>query len=660
MSIDYERLKPYIYNYIEDMGITIRSNNTLSECPVCHGGQRTHNSSIHREKHTLKCFACDFYGDVIDLCMQVEGITDRKEAARQLTERYKGRNTPIKRNVPAATPTAQITPTDYSEYIENCAADPHAPDYFLGRGLSLEVVKRFKLGLDTVKQQAIIPYNKGLYIGRDITGRAAGKYERAKGAVKTAPYNAQRLTEDTTAPLWVVEGEINALSLETLSLQAVGLGSTSDWRVLMGFLDKYGTKRPLIICLDNDEKGQAAQAEIAKALTARNIKYKSVVFPVQGQDINDTLIKDKGGLLKVMSEIQQQVEQDFNNVEQVFNKDFNNDLSAFSLQEYNGVSALGSLLQRVQNPDFKPIPTGFNILDKKLGGGLYGGLALIAAAPSEGKTTFAMQIGETIAERDERDLLVFSFEMSREQLIAKTISRLTYENSKQNASAAITAIEFMQSFKPDSGLDGAKLMSREPAIDRYRDKIGKYINIFDDCEPTTAGIMERIKAWEQAQPIKKKSPIIIVDYLQLLDSGDKEFVAGCKDITLALKQYAIANDTIVFAISAVNRDSQKNGTSLTSAYGSSFAEYSSDYMFTLDFTAIKKKFGDETKEQLKQKPIREMTVTIQKNRMGMTGEMVDFLYSAPYNHFSDTPTEEQLAETVKQIGERKERGGAIK
>lgn len=649
MSIDYEGLKPYIYNYIEDMGITIRSNNTLSECPVCHGGQRTHNSSIDKNKNAFKCFACDFYGDIIDLCMRVEGIVDRKEAARQLAERYQGKQAHIKKNTTTINYTAQDMPLDYSDYIEKCAAEPHAPDYFLSRGLSLEVVKKFKLGLDTVKQQAIIPYNNGLYIGRDITGRAYAKYERAKGAVKTAPYNAHRLNEDTTAPLWVVEGEINALSLETLSLQAVGLGSTSDWRILIDYISRYGTKRPLIVCLDNDEKGKVAQDEIAKALASKNIRFKSVPFPLKGMDINDALVKDRERLLKYMVMVQQQIEQQFNN-----------ELQTPPLFEYNGIAALDSLLKRVQNPDFKPIPTGFKVLDKKLGGGLYSGLALIAAAPSEGKTTFAMQIGENIAEREERDLLVFSFEMSREQLTAKTISRLTYENSNQNPNAALTAIEFMQSFKPDCRLDGAKLVSRVPAIDRYTDKIGKYIHIFDDCEPTTAGIMARIEEWERVQPIKKKAPIILVDYLQLLDSGDKEFISGCKDITLALKQYAIAKDTIVFAISAVNRDSQRNGTTLTSAYGSSFAEYSSDYMFTLDFTAIKKKFGEETKEQLKQKPIREMTVTIQKNRMGMTGEMIDFRYAAGYNHFTDTLTEAQLAETIRNISERKERGGAIR
>ena len=54
-----------------------------------------------------------------------------------------------------------------------------------------------------------------------------------------------------------------------------------------------------------------------------------------------------------------------------------------------------------------------------------------------------------------------------------------------------------------------------------------------------------------------------------------------------------------------------------------------------------------------------MTVTIQKNRMGTTGEMIDFRYAAPYNHFSDTPTETQLAEDVQRIEEPK-KGGVIR
>lgn len=667
MSIDYAELKEHIYDYISDLGITIRGNKTLSECPVCHGGTKTHNSAIQPSKLSLKCFSCGFYGDIVDLYMEIEKTTDRKESVKKLSERYGngGNRTAYKKSSVTQTPTEPKPQQDFTEYIMKCASEPQAPDYFLSRGISSEVVKRFNLGLDKVEQRAIIPYNRYLYIGRDITGKSPVKYKRAKGVEKTEPFNASRLLEDTERPLWVVEGEINALSVESLSLQAIGIGSANDYVRLIDYIKRHGTKRKLIVCLDEDEAGRTAASKLSEELFRIYIPHCCTSLPVVDGDINDTLITNKKGLKNCMiytenkfMEGLNQVEQPVKTVQQQFNNELNDGLIESPLKEYSGLSALDSLLGRIKNPDFTPTPTGFDLLDKKLGGGLYSGLVTIMAAPSEGKTTFAMQMGETIAERDERELVVFSFEMSKEQLTAKTISRLTYEASYQSSEESLTAIEFMQSYKPESKLSGAQIKHRETALKRYTDSIGSYITIIDDCEPTTDGILYKLAEWEKFSPVKKKAPVIIVDYLQLLNSGEKEFLNGCKDITLALKQYAIKNDTLVFAISSVNRESQRNGTSLTSAYGSSFAEYSSDYMFTLDFTAIKKGYSDTNKEQLKQKPIREMSVTIQKNRMGLTGETIDFKYSAAYNHFKNTKSIEEASADFKKESERK--GGVIK
>ena len=641
MSIDFNSLKGYLPDYLrEEFGVTNTRRNFT--CPICGRGNNTPCASYDSRTERIKCFSCDWTGDIFDLVSERENV-DTAGAVKIVSERFSNR--PVKKYTPAPARPAE----DFSAYIERCSADPHAADYFMGRGISAEVVKRFSLGLDTVKQLAIIPYSNGFYIGR-YTVESPYKYERPKGAAKTEPFNSARLLDQTTAPLWICEGEINALSLETLSLQAVALGSSSDWRVLQAFAERHRSEivRPLMVCLDNDEAGNRAQADLSQALQELGLQVFPVAWPLR-EDINDQLRKDGKQLLEFAKKEEQRVEQQFN-------KGLQTGFSNSSLQAYNAVVALDSFLGKVQDPNFKPTPTGFPVLDQKLGGGLYSGLALVAAAPSEGKTTFTMQICENIAERDQRDILVFSFEMSREQLIAKTLSRLTYEGAERNANAALSAGEFMQSYKPDNKLEGAKIMSREPAIERYRDSIAPYIYIVDDAEPTTAGVIAKIEEYERIQKPGKKAPIVLVDYLQLLDSEGKEFVSGCRDITLALKQYAITRDTIVFAISAVNRDSQRNGTSLTSSYGSSFAEYSSDYMLTIDFTAIKKKIGEESKEALKQKPIREMTVTIQKNRMGSTGDSIDFYYAAAYNHFTDKPNERELAGAVAQIRESRKGG----
>jgi replicative DNA helicase len=56
--------------------------------------------------------------------------------------------------------------------------------------------------------------------------------------------------------------------------------------------------------------------------------------------------------------------------------------------------------------------------------GLYEGLYIVGAMSSLGKTTFVTQIGDQIANNG-TDVLIFSLEMSRYELMAKSISRLT-------------------------------------------------------------------------------------------------------------------------------------------------------------------------------------------------------------------------------------------
>ena len=638
MSIEFDKLRGYLPMYLSDR-FNIQNTRKNFPCPVCDSGHRTPCASYDERTERIKCFSCDWAGDIFDLMSVSEGLSV-PEAAKAISERYEGKpvkSLPVKKKEPLT--------ADFSEYILACAADEHAADYFKSRGISEEVVADHRLGYDAEKRLAIIPYSKTFYIGR-ATVEGMGKYYRPAGVTKTAPYNARRLLESTREPLFCAEGEINALSLESIGLSSIGLGSSSDWRVLIDFIDRHKVNRPLIICLDFDAAGQASQESLCNALAERNIPYKAIAYPFAKQDINDTLRTKKEELTEYMTKEKED-----------FIKEISTQESNSPLQEISGISALDRLITKVQNPDFKPIPTGFKALDRKLGGGLYSGLVTLSAAPSEGKSALAMQIVENMAESEGRNILIFSLEMSEEQLVTRTISRLTYEEAEQNPAAALTAIEYMQSYKEGAKVDGAKLYNREKAEQRYREKIGGKVFILDKTGASLPDITAEIERYS----FNGKAPIIVLDYVQLVDVPGKEFVAAGKDITLALKQYAIKNDTIVFAISAVNREAQKNGTSLTSGYGSSFLEYSADLAFTLDFTKVKfsKRPSEVDKDELKRQPVREMTLTITKNRMGVTGDYVHLKYAAPYNYFSDTPTEAQLAEDVQRIEEPK-KGGVIK
>lgn len=640
MGYDFYRLREYLPNYLMQE-CNIANVNKNFACPVCGSGTVTGCCSWDRNRQRIKCFnpSCDFTGDIFDLMREKEGLSI-SEAVKVISERYEGKpvkSLPVKKK--------EAVSEDFTEYLSRCAADEHAADYFKERGISEAVIVDHRLGYDAQRHLAIIPYSDTFYIGR-ATVEGTGKYFRPAGVTKTAPYNARRLLESSSEPLICAEGEINALSLESIGFASIGLGSSSDWRVLIDYIDRNRVNRPLIICLDFDAAGQGAQTAIETALADRKIPCKSLVYPFSKEDINDTLRKNKEALIEYMTKEKED-----------FIKEIGAGESVSPLQEISGNSALDRLLAKVQNPDFKPIPTGFAVLDRKLGGGLYSGLVTLSAAPSEGKSALAMNIVENIAEQQGRNILIFSLEMSEEQLVSRTISRLTYEIGEQNPERALTALEYMQSYKEGAKVEGDKLYNREKAEKRYRDKIGGKVFVLDKSGASLPDITAEIERYS----FNGKAPIIVLDYVQLVDVPGKEFVAAGKDITLALKQYAIKNDTIVLAISAVNRDAQRNGTSLTSGYGSSFLEYSADLAFTLDFTKVKfsKKASEVDKDELKRQPVREMTLTITKNRMGVTGDYVHLKYAAPYNHFSDTPTEAQLAEDVQRI-EEKENGGVFK
>lgn len=67
------------------------------------------------------------------------------------------------------------------------------------------------------------------------------------------------------------------------------------------------------------------------------------------------------------------------------------------------------------------VPTGFRDLDDKTSGFQRGDMVLIAARPSMGKTTFALNIAQHAALKSGKSVVIFSLEMSKEQLAYKLL-----------------------------------------------------------------------------------------------------------------------------------------------------------------------------------------------------------------------------------------------
>ena len=306
--------------------------------------------------------------------------------------------------------------------------------------------------------------------------------------------------------------------------------------------------------------------------------------------------------------------------------------------------ATTEFLENVSNKyvETPAIPTGFSILDgpEALDGGLYPGLYIIGAMPSAGKTTFVEQIADYIAAAG-NDVLFFSLEMSTFELIARSISRKTYEIAKMNVESEKRPKDYLKCARKtrdlmrfdcviDFSFDELEIMSAAQV--EYRDTSAKNIYIFEaDGQIGVDYIRQQVE--EHFENTGRRA-VIVIDYIQLLKPAD---VRGTDKQNmdfnmLALKQISRDFRAPLIGISSYSRTGYEGEARMQSARDSSSIEYSCDVMLGIHYKGAEDKENfniDEAKNQ----DVREVVISVLKNRNGVTGTKILFEYIAKYNYF---------------------------
>jgi replicative DNA helicase len=152
------------------------------------------------------------------------------------------------------------------------------------------------------------------------------------------------------------------------------------------------------------------------------------------------------------------------------------------------------------------IHTGIERLDGLLGGIRPGQLVLVAARPGVGKTSLAMQVSAHAAITQGRRVLFVSLEMSREELAARLL-----------AQRAGISVHRIKAGKLDYGRwsgDGGEWPTLDAAVAAMR---GAAFEVVDrGCE--TVG---KLGAQCRARMVRGGVDLVVVDYLQLLESGKR-------------------------------------------------------------------------------------------------------------------------------------------
>lgn len=597
-----------------------------------------------------KCFSCGANYDIFQLIGIDYKIDDYKQQYKKACElfniEYKGNDfIEGKETHQEHNETRTATKKDYSNYIKEHAQQiDQALPYLTKRGISKATAERFKVGYDKCftehiqdqkkaeqikeyyqtaqtignNEAVIIPNDKNSLNARFINN---GEIRHAKAG--NGIFNLKAL--DSNETVFITEGCFDALSFIELGYNAIALNSTNNIDIFIKYLEqrKEPLYNPLIIALDNDQTGKKASIELQNKLNDLGINnYFNGDLYGQYKDGNESLINDR---------------ESFKNKIDKYLLDLNRGLLTEYQNTKSTLAYIDDFKELIERSDTPYIKTGFNKLDQELDGGLYEGLYVVGAVSSLGKTTYCLQIADQIA-KQKQDVIIFSLEMSRNELIAKSISRNTaiycLEQDKKimqyaSTTRTITTKEKRQqcNVTQQSYINYAIADYTTTARHVYIYEATGFIDVNDIRET----IREHIN-------ITKNKPVVFIDYLQIIQPlketrhtmTDKQQI----DFNITeLKRISREFKTPIIAISSFNRMSYNTPVDLQSFKESGAIEYASDVLIGLQFKDQTENTDlNEEKKKLK----RTVEAVILKNRNGQTGGKLQYNYYTPFNLFTET------------------------
>ncbi|OGL60682.1 replicative DNA helicase [Candidatus Uhrbacteria bacterium RIFCSPLOWO2_12_FULL_46_10] len=247
------------------------------------------------------------------------------------------------------------------------------------------------------------------------------------------------------------------------------------------------------------------------------------------------------------------------------------------------------------------IPTQFKELDAKLAGMQKSDLIILAARPSVGKTSLALDIARHAAIQSKIPVGIFSLEMSKEQLVDRMLC----------AEAGVDLWRMRTGRLSDKGDDND--FSR---IGHAMDVLSNAPIYIDDG--ATANIME-IRARARRLQMEKGLGLLIIDYLQLMESRTKSDnrVQEISEITRALKSLARELNIPILALSQLSRAVEARSPAipkLADLRDSGTIEQDADVVLFIYRKAMDRSVRDVSPEERNIAQIR-----IEKHRNGPTG-----------------------------------------
>ena len=636
-------------------------------CPICGSGSGAKGTGITenpKSPNHFTCWAgCFSSKSYIDILAIRDGINESdtkavvenacRECGITLDENKDFMKNENKSKIEKAVEEKEA---DYKDFFKKCHADVNKTDYWQKRGLGEDVIERFNIGYceswshpkvpkAPKTARLIIPTGDGSYLARAVDESVDKRYSKQKVG-NTKIFNISAL-ENPSQPVFIVEGEIDAMSIIQVGGEAVGLGSLSMTEKLLDYVESVLPKQPLIFALDNDKGGSEAGNKAQKKIEERREQLEEKGLIIHFADVENLYSGHKDAneaLCAEFFEFAPKVEEEKRLSYR--SKELRQEALVAELRKDSVLHRMPDFMQCIEASKTRSyIPTGFPILDKELDGGLFPGLYIVGAISSLGKTTMCLQIADQIAQQG-KDVLIFSLEMSRNELIAKSISRITsiedVKLTRSNTNAKTTRGILTGSLYEKYNETEKKLIASATEI--YK-SFCDHLYVYEASEEITVqSIRKRV---ELHTKVTGEAPIVLIDYLQIIDPPkDQQFLTD-KQVTdknvKALKIISRDFNTTVIGISSFNRDNYTSVVNMASFKESGAIEYSSDVLIGLQYKDMAEAAGDKVKAQgvadkADEDAKNRMSVAVQlkilKNRNGSKGT-VDFDFYPMFNKFKE-------------------------
>lgn len=641
-------------------------------CPICGSGSEGGRNSdgaltFYPDNNRFFCFAChdkpDTFGgkgqDILGAlrllwdCSETEvfdraGLPIEGSGTQRATRSAQSDFSEVKRDKTPPTAERQETASqelteaaDLTAYFAECRdrlkKSPQAISYLQARGISLDTALQYWIGFDPAADPAqsnhptprlIIPTCRTHYVARSIDPDTPSKWQKLnnKGG-SPAIFNAKVLQDSSTESVFVTEGFFDALSILEVGGQAIALNSTSNASRLLEQLREKRTNATLILCLDNDNAGKSCTATLREGLQRLNISFVTADICGGHKDPNEALQGNRERFTAAVNEAIRTTAARPDNISDYIDNLMSGEIDSFK--------------------EAKNRRTGFANLDAQARG-LYAGLYVVAAISSLGKTTFCHQIADQLAEAGE-DVLFFSLEQSRLELVSKSIARRT---AQKDITTAVNSLSIRRGYLPEQVLTAA---------DEYRRAIADRLSIIEGnfaCNISFIG--DYIRRYIQKTG---KKPLVFVDYLQILQPeqdlrGRTQTTKETVDSTVTeLKRLSREQGLTIFVISSVNRQNYLTPIDFESLKESGGIEYTADVIWGLQLQVLNDPiFDSATKVKQKRQKVkdakaatpRKIELVCLKNRYGISHYSAYFdyypehdLFTEGTNEYSTEPQDEQ-------------------